>query len=135
SVPKTMRDFLLMNYKFLVLPNSQMCCDHVAIDDYWSLVKQINNEVSAEEQILVSDLMFDIHRSTRNDHTFNIDNLDSIHDSDFKAWFAFDKGQFRTISDMSNHAKLSTLQSCSAKCVLLYLTNNYLSCSAVASKR
>lgn len=113
SVPKTIRNFLLMNYKFLVLPTSQMCSEHLAIEDYWPLVKQITREVSAEEQKLVSDLMFDIHRSTRNDHTFNIDNLDSIDDTDFKAWFAYNKAQFGVIC--------SYIESCQAKHVAVLL--------------
>lgn len=101
SVPKSTRNFLLMNYKFLVLPTSQMCAEHVGIDDYWPLVKQVTHVVSAEEQKLVSDLMFDIYHNTRNEHTFNIDNIDSIDDTDFKAWFAYDKAQFKVICTFS----------------------------------
>lgn len=113
SVPKATRIFLLMNYKFLVLPTSQMCSEHFGADDYWPLVNQITREVPFEEQKLVSDLMFDHYQNTRNEHTFNIDNLNSIDDSDFEAWFAFNKVQFGIIC--------SYIRSCEAKHVAVLL--------------
>lgn len=113
SVPSKIRTFLLMNYKFLVLPTSQMCADHVGLDNYWPLVKQITREVAAEDQKQISDLMFDYNQSSRNDHTFNLDNLSSISDSDFKAWFAFDKEQFGKICSFT--------KSCQAKHVAVLL--------------
>lgn len=113
SVPKNTRTFLLMNYKFLVKPSAQMCVDHFGTDNYWPLVKQITCEVPAEDQKLISDIMFDHNQSSRNDHTFDIDNLNSISDDDFKAWFAYDKEQFKTIC--------SFIKSCEAKHVAILL--------------
>lgn len=113
SVPSAVRSFLLMNYKFLVLQTSQMCTDHIGLDNYWPLVKQITREVPAEDQKLISDLMFDYYQNSRNDHIFNIDNLDSINDYDFQAWFGFDKAQFGAIC--------SYIQSCEPKHVAILL--------------
>lgn len=113
SVPSATRTFLLMNYKFLVLPTSQMCSDHFGVDSYWPLVNQITREVPAEDQKLVMDLMFNYHQNSRNDQTFNIDNLNSINDDDFKAWFGFDKAQFGIIC--------SYVGSCQAKHVAVLL--------------
>lgn len=113
SVPIATRSFLLMNYKFLILPTSQMCSDHIGIDNYWPLVNQITREVAIEDQKLVSDLMFNYYQNSRNEHVFNIDNLDSINDDDFKAWFAYNKAQFRTIC--------TYIKSCEAKHVAVLL--------------
>lgn len=63
SVPKTTRTFLLMNYKFLVLPSAQMCVDHFAVNCYWPLVKQITREVPDEDQKQISDLMFNYNKA------------------------------------------------------------------------
>lgn len=90
-----------------------MCSDHFAVDNYWPLVKKVASEVSAEEQKLISDLMFDIHQNNRNEHVFNIDNMESIDDSDFKAWSAYDKAQFGVIC--------SYIKSCQAKHVAVLL--------------
>lgn len=113
SVPRKTRGFLLMNYKFLIIETSHMCREHVGLDNYWPLVNQITREVTAEDQKLVSDLMFKYHHEMRNEHTFNIDNLDSIDDNDFHAWFGFAKDQFRTICNY--------IDSCEAKHVAVLL--------------
>ncbi|XP_037030484.1 uncharacterized protein LOC119070320 [Bradysia coprophila] len=97
SVPRATRMFLLMNYKFLILKTSQMCSDHIGLENYWPLVKQITREVAPEEQKLVSDLMFEYYQSSRSELVFNIDNLNSIDDEDFKSWFGFYKTEFTTI--------------------------------------
>lgn len=90
-----------------------MCVDHFATDNYWPLVKQITREVPAEDQKYISDIMFNNYQSWRNDHTFNIYNLNTISDVDFKAWFAFDKEQSGTIC--------SYIKSCEAKHVAVLL--------------
>lgn len=113
SVPSAIRTRLLMNYKFLVLKTSQMCSEHIGLANYWPLVNQITRQVTSEEQKLVSDLMFDNYHKSWNEHVFNIDNLDSITDDDFKAWFAFDKNQFHTICTF--------IKSCEAKHVAVFL--------------
>lgn len=105
SVPKKTRLFLLMNYKFFVQPTSQMCSDHITVVNYWSLVKQITREVPAEDQKLISDMMFDYYHSTRNDLIFDIDNMESIDDDDFKAWFGFEKHQFEVICTFTETCK------------------------------
>jgi len=48
------RHKLLTNYKFLVQYNARMCSKHVGITNYWSLVKQVSQEVSVEKQRIVS---------------------------------------------------------------------------------
>lgn len=113
SVPSPTRRFLLTDYKFLVQPSAQMCTDHIGLDNYWPLVKQITREVEAEDQKLVSDLILKYYHESRNDHTFNIDNLDSIDDNDFQAWFGFDKDQFGVICQYT--------ESCKAKHVATFL--------------
>lgn len=97
SVPREIRTLLLLNYKFLILPSSQMCTDHVGLDNYWSIVKQITREVAAEEQKIVSDLLFDHYHNLKNDHTFDVDNLSRIDDDDFHSWFGYNKDQFDSI--------------------------------------
>lgn len=105
SVPSKTRTMLLMNYKFFVLPTSQMCSDHVALDNYWSLVKQITRKVPDEDQKQISDIMFDYHQKSKNDVVFDINKLDSIDNDDFKAWFAYDKEQFRQICSFTKSCK------------------------------
>jgi len=39
-----------------------MCTKHVGIINYWPLVKQVSQEVSVEEQRIVSDLMYVLSR-------------------------------------------------------------------------
>lgn len=113
SVPSATRRHLLMNCKFLVQQGAQMCSDHFALENYWPLVNQITREVPPEDQKSVSDLMYDYYHSSRNDHTFNIDNLESIDDDDFKAWFGYNKVQFGTLCDYT--------KSCSKKDVAVFL--------------
>jgi len=43
-----------MNYKFLAI----MPACAIGITNYWPLVKQVSQEVSVEEQRIVSDLMY-----------------------------------------------------------------------------
>jgi len=61
SVPKYLRRLLLMEYKFLVLSDARIYSDHLGNTNYWPLVKQINKEVTAEKQKMVSDLMYDYY--------------------------------------------------------------------------
>lgn len=97
SVPSAIRRNLLMNYKFLVQQSAQMCSDHIGLDNYWPLVKQITREVPAEDQKMISDLMFNYYHNMQTDQIFDLDKMDSIDDGDFKAWFGFNKEQFGTI--------------------------------------
>lgn len=113
SVPTKTRSFLLMNYKFLVLPSSRMCIDHVGIDSYWPLVKQITQEVSADEQKMISDKMFEHYHNLKTENTFDMDNLNRMDDEDFHSWFGFDKSQFDIIC--------SYVKSCEAKHVAVLL--------------
>lgn len=101
SVPSITRQSLLMNYKFLILPDARMCSEHLTIDNYWPFVKQITCEVATEDQKIISDLMFDYYHNSRMNekHVFDIDNISSIDNNAFKAWFAFDKNQFQKICD------------------------------------
>lgn len=39
SVPNAIRHELLMNYKFLVYPDTRICSAHIGICNYWPLVK------------------------------------------------------------------------------------------------
>jgi len=49
-----------MNYKCLAQYNARMCSKHVGITN-WPLVKQVSQEVSVEEQRIVSDLMYEYY--------------------------------------------------------------------------
>jgi len=62
---------------------------HVGIINYWSLVKQISQEVSVEEQKIVSDLKYEYYQEWKNNVklVFNNDKIDSMNDETFKTWF------------------------------------------------
>jgi len=85
-----------MNYKFLA---QYMCSKHVGITNYWLLVKQVLQEVSVEEQRIVSDLMYEYYQELKNNDklVFNIDKIDSMNDETFKTWFFYDKKTFQQI--------------------------------------
>ena len=53
SVPKPIRRLLLMEYKFLVIPDARICSEHLGIENYWPLVKQITKKVDSENQIMI----------------------------------------------------------------------------------
>lgn len=97
SVPTSMRHSLLMNYKFLILKSSQMCVEHVGLDNYWPLVNQITREVGLEDYKMICDIMFDYHHAARNEHIFDMENIRAMDNDDFKAWFAYTKEQFDII--------------------------------------
>lgn len=99
SIPKIIRCKLLMNYKFVTKCNVCMCSEHIGISTYWPLVKQISQEVSAEEQRLVSDLMFEYYQELKEKDKviFDINNIDSIDNETLKNWFAYNKKQFQLI--------------------------------------
>lgn len=106
AVPRRMRELLLMNYKFLVLPNARMCSEHLTLENYWPLVKQITREVLQEDQKVISDLMFDYYKNSRMNEKccFDLDNIESIENNNFKAWFAFDKNQFFNICEYTEES-------------------------------
>jgi len=81
-----------MNYKFLTQYNVHMYSKHVGITNYWPLVKQVSQEVSVEEQRIVSDLMYECYQELKNNNklVFNIDKIDSMNDKTFKTWFSYD---------------------------------------------
>lgn len=99
SVPNMIRHKLLMNYKFLAQYNARMCSKHVGITNYWPLVKQVSQEVSVEEQRIVSDLMYESYQELKNNDklVFNIDKIDFMKDETFQAWFSYDKKEFQQI--------------------------------------
>ena len=107
SVSNKTRKLLLMSYKFLVELNSRICSEHLNEDNYWPLVKQISTEVTLREQKIVSDLMFEYYQEPNEKikHNFDIDNLNSIDDKVFKAWFGFTKDQFLKVCDYSKDSK------------------------------
>lgn len=51
-----------MHYKVWIKQDSRMCSTHVGIPNYWPLVKQISREVSAEDQKVVTDLMYEYYQ-------------------------------------------------------------------------
>lgn len=95
-----------MTYKFFVPSGARMCSEHVGITNYWPLVKQ-SEEVPSKDQASISDLMFEYYQELKssNQIVFDMNNIDSIDDSTFKAWFAYNKVQFKqicTYTDKSN---------------------------------
>lgn len=76
SISKTIRRELLMSYKFLTFEDARMCTNHVG-SNYWPLVKQIVNQVNAEEQQLISNLMFEYYqessKTTENSYLISTD--------------------------------------------------------------
>lgn len=116
SVPNMIRHELLMNYKFLAKRDARMCSKHVGITNYWLLVKQVSQEVSAEEQKMVSDLMYEYYQQLMKNNdklVFNIDTIDSIDDETFKTWFSYDKEEF--------HQICSFTKTCEPKHVAVFL--------------
>lgn len=105
TVAPKIRDLLLLQYKFLVLPSSRMCTDHVGLENYWPLVRQIRREVAPEEQKMVSDIILSHYHNLKNDHIFDVDNLNRINDEDFRSWFGFDKAQFDIICSYNKSCK------------------------------
>ena len=88
-----------MNYKFLVSYDARMCITHTGTINYWSVVKQISKEVNNENHREISELMFKYYHETENQKNiiFNIENLDSIDNDTFKAWFGINKNEFQEI--------------------------------------
>lgn len=80
-----------------------MCSEHLNISNYWPLVKQIFTEVTSTEQKLVSDLMFEYYQNSEKNviAIFDVNNLGSIKDDSFKAWFGFEKNQFIKICEFT----------------------------------
>jgi len=75
----------LINYKFLAQYNVRMCSKHVDVTNYWPLVKKISQEVSVENQRIISDLMYEYQELKNNNKlVFNIDKIDSMNDETFK---------------------------------------------------
>jgi len=72
SVPNMIRYELLMNYKFLAQYNAHMCSKHVGITNYWSLIKQVSQEVSVEEQRIVSDLTMNTIKNWKTTNLYSI---------------------------------------------------------------
>lgn len=115
SIPKTIRQELLTSYKFLTFKDARLCSNHIGISNYWPLVKQVVKQVNAEEQQLVCDLMFEFYQELKDKKkvVFDLNTLDSIDDSTFKSWFAYDKEQFRKICSFS--------ETCEPKQVVVFL--------------
>jgi len=65
-----------MNYKFLAQYNARICSKH-GITNYWSLVKQVSQEVSVEQQRIVSDLMYEYYQELKNNNKLIL-NIDKI---------------------------------------------------------
>lgn len=115
SVSSVVRRKLLMEYKLLVKPDARMCSTHVGISNYWPLVKPLPRVVTAEDQSLILDLMFQYYHDLKNEskYRFDFENLELTNDDEFKCWFAFDKNQFKKICASS--------QECEAKHVAALL--------------
>lgn len=103
-----------------------MCSDHVGLESYWPVVNQITTEVPQEDQKIIIDMMFEHIHNRRNDHTFDIDNLESIDDDDFHAWFGFDKEQFGRICEYTEHCAPKHIAVLLCK-MRTYLSNKQLS--------
>ena len=88
-----------MKYKFLILPDSRMCSSHIGIHNYWSLVKQISAVVSAQEQEIVSNIMYKYYQEIKSSQKaiFDMNAIDRIDDDIFKDWFAYSKAEFQRI--------------------------------------
>ncbi|XP_058797712.1 uncharacterized protein LOC131667948 [Phymastichus coffea] len=99
SVPKAISHELLMNYKFLILPDSRMCSSHIGIPNYWPLVKQISAIVSEKEQESVSNIMYKYYQEMKSSQkaVFDINAIDRIGDEIFKDWFAYSIIEFQRI--------------------------------------
>ena len=65
SVPKAISHEILMNYKFWILPDSRMYSSHIDIYNYWSLIKQISAVISAQEQEIVSNMMYKYYQEMK----------------------------------------------------------------------
>lgn len=107
TIPNVICHDLLMNYKFLVPPEARMCSKHIGINNYWPFVKR-GQEVGAEEQILISNIMFKYYHDLKENQTvFDMNKIDSINDDTFKTCFAYNKDQFRQIC---NYTKKSNVK-------------------------
>jgi len=84
-----------------------MCNEHVGILDYWPLVLNCK-EVSSDDYKEISDKMFIYYHEKDTDRhpPFNLEQIDTIGDSDFVAWFAFDKAQFKIICSFATNCRL-----------------------------
>lgn len=107
SIPKRIRRSLLMEYKFLAISDARMCIEHLEVENYWPYVKQICKEVPNNKQKIISDLMYSYYNETSkiNKCVFDIYRFDSIDDTDLKAWFGYDKEQFKIICMYIEHCK------------------------------
>lgn len=132
AVPRRTCELLLMNYTFLVLSNARMCSEHLTLENYWPLVKQITREVPQEDQKVISDLMFDYYKnSSMNEKCFDFDNIESIENNNFKVWFAFDKNQFFNICEYTEESDPKHVAVLLCKMRTSLLTSNWLFCLVV----
>jgi len=63
-----------------------MCSKYIGITNYRSLIKQASQEMSVEEQRIISDLMYEYYQKLKNNDklVFNIDKIDFMNDETFK---------------------------------------------------
>lgn len=74
-----------------------MCAIHIGLENFWPLVNKITTEASAEDLKLIADILIEHIHSNQNEHIFDVNNLTTIDDDDFQAWFAFSKEEFKII--------------------------------------
>jgi len=79
-----------MNYKFFAPCYARMCNERVDVN-YWPFVKQ---KVTFEEQILMSDLMYECFQGLKTDKRVIFD-IDKLLLMMRQAWFAYNKDQFK----------------------------------------
>jgi len=73
-----------MNYKFFASHYARMCSEQVDVSNYWPFVK--GQKVTPEEQILISDLMYECSRiQTDKRMIFDMNKFDSIDNDTFIA--------------------------------------------------
>ena len=84
-----------------------MCSTHLSTSNYWPFVKQVSTEVSVLEQKLVSDVMFEYYQNfnKNNNLIFNLNNLETIKDDTFKAWFGYKKSKFTKICEFTKNCE------------------------------